>query len=274
MKRLGQNFLVDGKVRNAIVDASGADDKDLVVEIGSGRGELTKALAMRAGKVAAIEIDPALVDRVKQVSASLPNIHPIQADVLSLDFVRLVAELTPPGSGLTRVLVVGNLPYYITTPILKKLIAGSFLFHTMVLMVQLEVAEKLVAGPGDPGYGPITIETQYHTAPEILYTVAPQAFDPPPAVHSAVVRFKVLARPPVEASPDILFELVRASFGQRRKSLRNSLVASHLFRGDRALVRCVLERACVDGARRAESLSLYEFAALARALQTEASDTR
>ena len=266
MRALGQHFLVDTCVRNAIVEASGVGPGDLVLEIGPGKGALTRALAERVSILVAVEVDPELVAYLRRELADVPHAHVIHADILSCDIGQIALEHARTAPGPLRLMAVANLPYYITTPVLHRLLSASSLFEAFTLMVQLEVAQKLTAQAGAAGYGELSLLAQYYTRPEVLFTVGPMAFRPPPRVQSAVVKMTV-GRPPDagDVDPGPLFAVVRAGFAKRRKNIRNSLVSSTLFGGDHDLVAAVLERAGLDGRLRAEQLDLEEFARLARA---------
>ena len=266
MRALGQHFLVDTCVRNAIVEASGVGPGDLVLEIGPGKGALTRALAERVSILVAVEVDPELVAYLRHELADLPHAHVIHADILSCDIGQIALAYAQKAPGPLRLMAVANLPYYITTPVLHRLLSASSLFEAFTLMVQLEVAQKLTAQAGAAGYGELSLLAQYYTRPEVLFTVGPMAFRPPPRVQSAVVKMTV-GRPPDagDVDPGPLFAVVRAGFAKRRKNIRNSLVSSTLFGGDHDLVAAVLERAGLDGRLRAEQLDLEEFARLARA---------
>lgn len=265
MRGLGQNFLVDTHVRDSIIDCAKVCSSDLVVEIGPGRGVLTRPLAQRAGVLAAIEVDPGLVRDLRRMFKGAKNVYIIDADVLSCDLGAIVRAHSQSLPEHRQAKVVANLPYYITTPILNKLFLDPGLFAVLTLMVQLEVAQKLTAKPGSRAYGELSVKTQYFTEPVLLFEVPPTAFDPPPSVRSAVVQMTMRSAPPVEADADMMFSIVSAGYGKRRKTLRNALLASHLFAGDRDAVEEVLSCASVDGGRRAETLSLEEFAAISRA---------
>lgn len=266
MRALGQHFLVDVCVRNAIVEASGAGPGDLVLEIGPGRGALTRALAERVSVLVAVEVDPELVAYLRHELADLPHAHVIHADILSCDIDQIALAHAREAPGPLRLMAVANLPYYITTPVLHRLLSASPLFEAFTLMVQLEVAQKLTAQAGAAGYGELSILAQYYTRPELLFTVGPMSFEPPPRVQSAVVKMTAGRSPDSgDVDPGPLFAVVRAGFAKRRKNIRNSLVSSTLFGGDHGLVAAVLERAGLDGRLRAEQLDLEEFARLARA---------
>ena len=266
MRALGQHFLVDTRVRDAIVEASGVGPGDLVLEIGPGRGALTRVLAKRASVLVAVEVDPELVACLRRELADSSHVHIIHADILSCDIEQIALEHALAVPGRLRFMVVANLPYCITTPVLHTLLSASSLFEAFTLMVQLEVAQKLTAAAGSVGYSELSLLAQYYTQPELLFTVGPMCFAPPPSVQSAVVKMTVNRSPYAgDLDPGPLFAVVRAGFAKRRKNIRNSFVSSALFGGDRDLVAAVLERAGVDGRLRAEQLGLEEFAFLARA---------
>jgi len=265
MRALGQHFLVDTCVRNAIVEASGVGPGDLVLEIGPGKGALTRALAERVSVLVAVEVDPELVAYLRRELADLPHAHVIHADILSCDIGQIALEHARTAPGPLRLMAVANLPYYITTPVLHRLLPASPLFEAFTLMVQLEVAQKLTARAGSAGYGELSILAQYYTRPELLFTVGPMSFEPPPRVQSAVVKMTVGRSPDAgDVDPGPLFAVVRAGFAKRRKNIRNSLVSSTLFGGDHDLVDAVLGRAGLDQRLRAEQLDLEGFARLAR----------
>lgn len=266
MRALGQNFLVDTRVRDAIIEASGVGPGDLVLEIGPGRGALTHMLARRVDLLVGVEVDPELAARLRRELADLPHVHIVHADILSCDIGQIVLERARGAQGLLRFMVVANLPYCITTPVLHKLLSASPLFEAFTLMIQLEVAQKLTATAGSAGYGELSLMAQYYTRPEILFTVGPTSFAPPPSVQSAVVKMTVSKSPCAgDLDPGELFAIVRAGFAKRRKNIRNSLVSSALFGGDHDLVAAVLGSAGIDERLRAEQLGLDEFARLARA---------
>ena len=238
---------------------------DLVLEIGPGRGALTRALAERVSVLVAVEVDPELVAYLRHELADLPHAHVIHADILSCDIGQIALEHARKAPGPLRLIAVANLPYYITTPVLHRLLSASPLFEAFTLMVQLEVAQKLTARAGSAGYGELSILAQYYTRPELLFTVGPMSFEPPPRVQSAVVKMTVGRSPNAgDVEPGPLFAVVRAGFAKRRKNIRNSLISSTLFGGDHDLVAAVLERAGLDGRKRAEQLDLEGFARLAR----------
>lgn len=265
-KRWGQNFLQDENIVRKIIAAAELSPADVVVEIGAGAGVLTRTLAKNAGLVIAVEIDRRLQPVLSRALNHLPNVEIIFQDALALDFDGLVKEkLSVRGrageGGAYK--IVGNLPYAITTPLLFHLLPGNF--SLLLIMVQLEVARRLVAGPASKDYGILSIAIQYYTAPEILFRVPRTVFYPRPVVDSAVVRLKRREKPAVEVpDEDLFFRLVRGAFGQRRKTICNALAGSPAAPVlGRETWRQILQAAGIDPGRRGESLSMEEFAVLA-----------
>ena len=249
---LGQHFLGDVGVARAIVDTIAPRSTDLVVEIGPGRGVLTGELARRAGQLIALEIDSTLVPALR---TRFPSVMVVQADARSWPYASLVR---PPGG---RVVVVGNLPYSAGTVILTALIAARSAIDEMVIMLQREVAERVAATPGSKSYGSLSVLTQLVSEPTVVLTVPPGAFRPPPKVESALLRVRVLSAPRISVPDEERFRaVVRAAFAQRRKTIANSLATALALPSER--VRDALETAGIDATRRAETLSLEEFAHL------------
>jgi len=264
-KSLGQNFLIDGNILRIVADAAELGPEDGVLEIGPGLGALTERLAERAGRVVAVEIDRRLLPVLEEALAPYPNVEIVHGDVLKLDLRALIRERF---AGARRVAVAANLPYYITTPILMKLLEERLPLSVIVVMVQREVADRLKAAPGGKDYGSLSVAAQYFTEPEWIAAVPRTVFLPPPNVESAVLRLRVRGRPAVETSDEpLFFEIVRAAFAQRRKTLLNNLqrlpAAQPLGKDG---VRRWIEAAGVSPDRRGETLTLPEFAALADAL--------
>jgi 16S rRNA (adenine1518-N6/adenine1519-N6)-dimethyltransferase len=253
---LGQHFLRDQAVAHAIVDLVAPTERDVVVEIGPGDGALTTLLAGRAGRLIALEVDPALAAALR---ARLPAAEVLDADARSWNY----AELGAPAGG--RVLIVGNLPYSVGKPILAALIAARTAIDEMTLMLQREVAERVAAAPGSKTYGSLSVFSQLHCDVRVALRVPPGAFRPPPKVDSAVLHLRVLREPRVPLRDSRRFEaVVRAAFAQRRKMLGNALGAGLGLPVD--VVRKAAAAAGVDLTRRAETLTLSEFAALATGL--------
>ena len=255
-RALGQHFLRDSGVARAIVDLVAPRGNDLVVEIGPGEGALTIELARRAGRVIALEVDPVLVTRLRQRE---PGVEVVEADARGWDYGALVA----PAGG--RVLVVGNLPYSVGKPILAALVAARTAIDAMALMLQREVAERVAAGPGSRVYGSLSVLTQLYCDVMLALRVPPGAFRPPPKVESAVIRLDVLSSPRVPIADERRFhQIVRAAFAQRRKTLANALAAGLGRPAD--VLRVAAESAGIDPSRRAETLTISEFAELSRRL--------
>ncbi len=246
-----------------IVDAVGATRPDIVCEIGAGPGALTGLLTTRAGRVIALEIDPTLHARLAARAGQWPNLEVRLADARTFAYETL-PDLRPSAGG--RVLVIGNLPYSASKPILHRLFEARGAIQSLVLMLQREVAERLVAGPGGKAYGALSVFWQMWADLALLWIVPPTAFRPPPAVESAVIQatFRATPRVPI-ADPAAFGRVVKAAFAHRRKTLANALRAAPPGLPPEA-VDAALEAARIAGGRRAESLSLPEFARLAQFL--------
>lgn len=255
-RALGQHFLRDPGIARAIVDVADPGPRDLVVEVGAGEGALTAELARRAGRLIALEIDPALAARLR---ARLPGVEVVEADARRWAYGALAR---PPGG---RVLVVGNLPYSASKPILAALLAARAAIDRIVVMLQQEVAERVAAAPGSRAYGTLSVLTQLYCDVRIVLRVPPGAFRPPPKVDSAVVALTVLPGPRVPVADERRFHtVVRAAFAQRRKTVANAL-AGALGRPVEE-VRLALAAAGVDPRRRAETLTISEFSRVAARL--------
>jgi 16S rRNA (adenine1518-N6/adenine1519-N6)-dimethyltransferase len=256
-KGLGQNFLVDPIALRRVVDAAGLEAKEAVVEVGAGVGNLTRLLAERAGQVVAVEVDGQLVAVLREQVHDLPNVQVLQADVLG------ISDFGFPHLGYVA---VGNLPYYITSAVLRHFLEGEPRPGRLIFTVQREVAERIVATPGDMSV--LAVSVQFYGRPQIVARVAAGAFYPVPQVDSAVVRIVAGLEPEVTLGPGVdertFFRVVRAGFSQKRKTLRNSL-SGGLPRPP-AEVEAALHQVGIDPRRRAQTLSLEEWAMLAGAL--------
>lgn len=253
-KGLGQNFLVDRTALDKIVAAAELTPDDIVLEVGAGLGTLTKRLAQGAGHVVAVELDQRLMPVLQSVLADLHNVTLIQGDILALDPGALIGEAS------IQYKVVANLPYYITSAVLRHLLEASLKPQRLVLTVQREVAERIVAKPGHMSL--LAVSVQFYGRPQLLFRIRPGSFYPAPGVESAVVRVDIHAKPPVPIEgTGAFFRAVRAGFAQRRKQLRNALAAG--LRRSPGEVAVKLREAGVDPRRRAQTLSLEEWARVA-----------
>jgi 16S rRNA (adenine1518-N6/adenine1519-N6)-dimethyltransferase len=266
-KSLGQNFLVDLNIIKKILDSAELARDDLVLEIGPGLGALTVQAAQNAGKVLAVEVDRGLLPVLAETLEGSGDVEVIEGDALKTDFDLLAEERTGGlfGRNGKKYKLMANLPYYITSPLLMHLLTNRFNFSTAIVMVQLEVAERLAAGPGTKQYGALSVAVQYYTESKILFKVPRSVFFPAPEVDSAVVRLSNRVQPAVFArDEETFFKVVRAAFAQRRKTLLNSLDGSGLG-PDKVTWLKLLERCGIDASRRGETLSLDEYAALTKA---------
>ncbi len=262
-KSLGQNFLIDTNILNKIVDAAEIDHTKGAIEIGPGIGALTEFLAKKAGKVLAIEIDQRLLPILEDTLSPYDNTHIVHGDVLKLPLKDIVNEQL---ASFPKRSIVANLPYYVTTPILMKILEEKVKVEHIVIMIQKEVAERIAAKTGTKDYGSLSIAVQYYALTEIVTTVPRTVFIPQPNVDSAVLKCTVREKPPVQVKDEqLFFELIRVSFAQRRKTLFNNL-QSWLGKDKKEVVKQWLEQAEIDGVRRGETLSLEEFAHLANTI--------
>ena len=253
-KSLGQNFLVDSRIRTKIVDAADISSDDTIVEVGPGRGFLTRALAERAGRVVAVELDDGLVPRLRETFADSHNVEIVHGDARDIDIDSLVGAAADYK-------VVANLPYYAATPIVRRFLESTHKPKTLVVMVQREVGQEMTACPGKMGI--LSVATQVYGKPRIVTFVPPRAFRPSPNVTSAVVRIDTYAEPAVAfESAERFFTLVRAGFSARRKQIHNSL--RNGLEGDPDAVLTMLESAGISPARRAQTLSIEEWGQLYR----------
>lgn len=270
-KGLGQNFLVDRNVLRLIVDASDLTQDDTVIEIGPGIGALTWALADEARTVIAVEVDAGLVRWLTDLFRRRANVHLVHADALHVDLDELLATHPPGRVGTYK--AIANLPYYITTPLLMRLLEENLPLDTIVVMVQREVAQRMTAAPGAKEYGALSVTVQLRADVELISVVSPGVFFPRPAVESAIVRLSLQPLPKDVVDEPLLFAVVRAAFGQRRKTLRNALMSAAKVKGgpgarlwSESAIGPALDAAGVDGRRRGETLSKDEFVRLANGL--------
>ncbi len=264
-RRFGQNFLVDANTLAKIVTAGALGPGDSVLEIGAGLGVLTRSLAEAvtpSGRVVALEIDGDLLPALAETTGELTQVEVVPGDAMALDWP---AFLDAQFAGTGPVSVVANIPYNITSPLLTTLLDQRGRFARIVLLVQREVAARLGAKPGTPDYSSLGVFSQYHAQVETVGIVSRRVFFPPPDVDSAIVRLTPHAAPPVSVPDEgLFFAVVRAAFGQRRKALLNALSGDPALGWDRDRAAAALAAAGLDPGRRGETLSLEEFAHLAR----------
>ena len=256
-KQLGQNFLVNPEVLNIILEAGEVRDCDTVIEIGAGLGYLTDALARHAKRVIAVEVDELLYNALATQFSVDSQVQLLNADILKLE---LNALFESENSSHTYK-VIANLPYSITTPILWKLLAHRRQIHSCVLMMQKEVAERIVAGPGGKDYGALTLGVTYHAEPSLIATLSPENFYPSPKVDSALLKLTMRESPKVSVEDETLFfKIVRTAFRMRRKMLKNALVRGRFASAERLAV--AFEETGITPERRAETLDITEYASL------------
>lgn len=262
-KKFGQNFLIDSHVLNKIIAAADITQEDFVLEIGPGIGTMTQYLAAAAREVYAVEIDKALIPILTDTLQGYQNVTVINEDILKLDIGRLVQEKNHQ----KPIKVVANLPYYITTPIIMNLFESHVPIISITVMVQKEVAQRMQSGPGSKDYGALSLAVQYYAKPYIAANVPPNCFIPRPKVGSAVIRLTRYERPPVAVKDEtLLFQIIRASFNQRRKTLVNGLKNSPEINISREQIAKAIELLGVSPSVRGEALTLNQFAQLANYL--------
>jgi len=264
-KSLGQNILLDRNINRKMVESAEVGKRDLVVEVGAGYGGLTEFIAHRAGGVFAIEIDHRFGPILEEKFGTLANVTIFIGDVLNHDLAELLAPCLPHQGPLK---MVSNLPYYITSQILEHFLESTLYFETMVVMVQKEVAERLVARPGTRDYGVLSLAAQFYAELAKIRDVPRTCFRPVPDVDSAIVRFRCRRRAIVEGEDrKLLFRVIRAGFGERRKMLKNALSRSRELQIPRSTLDEALRVAEIDGNRRAEALDIDEFVRFSKALR-------
>lgn len=264
LKKFGQNFLIDLHVLDKIVKAADIQPDDVVIEIGPGIGSLTQVVAEEAGRVIAVEIDKRLIPILEQNLAAYRNVTLVQADFLKLDLPEFLKEQRVD----RPIKVIANLPYYITTPIIMMLFESGIPLESVTVMVQEEVAERMQAGPGTKDYGALSLAVQYYAEAYIAAYVPQNCFMPRPGVGSAVIRLRRYAEPPVQVEDEkLLFGLIRAAFGQRRKTLINSVSHDATLGLDKETLLEALRQMGLSETIRGEALDLKQFAELTRILQ-------
>ena len=256
-KSLGQNFLIDDNVIDKIIDGARVKEGDKVIEVGPGIGTLTREMAKRAEKVVAVEIDKNLIPILKETLADFDNTEVVNEDILKVDINKLVDEKLSEGP----VKLIANLPYYITTPIVMKFLEEDIPVTDIVVMVQKEVADRMNAVPSTKDYGALSVAVQYYCDTEIVAKAPRHMFIPQPKVDSTVIGLHIREEKKYKADNEqLFFKTVKAAFGQRRKTLLNSLSSMGVL--DKAKIKEVLAEAGIDEKRRGETLSIEEFANL------------
>ena len=266
-KKFGQNFLIDENVVEKIVRDAGVTKDDFVLEIGPGIGTMTQILCENAREVVAVEIDDKLIPILTEDTLSwYDNVTVIHEDILKLDIVKLANDL----NRLSAVTLIGNLPYYITTPIIMGLFESHVPLDSITIMVQKEVADRMQVGPGTKDYGALSLAVQYYAKPQILLNVPASCFMPRPNVDSAVIQLTRYEKPPVEVADEhLMFRLIRASFNQRRKTMTNSVGNSPELSVSKEQMAAALEKCGLSATVRGEALTLAQFAELANVLSED-----
>lgn len=263
-KTLGQNFLSDDYILDEIIDASEIDSDTCVLEIGPGSGALTMKLAAVAKKVVAVEIDSGLIPLLLSNLSEFNNVSVINADIMNVS----LNDLFRSEFENEKIKVVANLPYYITTPIVMKLLEENPGFESMVIMVQKEVAERLIAEPGGKGCGAITYSVNYYCETELITNVPPEAFIPAPKVWSSVIKLKVRNKPPVDVIDEKhLFALIKAAFLMRRKTFLNCVSQNSVISVDKEQLREILRQLNISENIRGEALSLVQFSQISNSIK-------
>ena len=258
-KRFGQNFLIDEHVLEKIIESSGITKDDFILEIGPGIGTMTQYIAEAAREVAAVEIDSSLIPILKDTLKDWDNVSVINNDILKTDIKKIADEK----NGGKPVKVVANLPYYITTPIIMGLFESHVPIESITVMVQKEVADRMQVGPGTKDYGALSLAVQYYAEPYIVANVPPNCFMPRPKVGSAVIRLTRHKEPPVQVENEkLMFQIIRASFNQRRKTLANGLNNSPEIHLPKEVITTAIESLGKGPSVRGEALTLQEFAML------------
>lgn len=260
LKRLGENYLIDSNIKDKIISEVRASEEDLILEIGPGMGALTCDLAGSGARVIAVEKDRKAAAILKEMTEDkFPNLDIVNGDILDFDLGSIVPA--------KNIKVVGNLPYYITTPIIEYLLQNKGLITYAVIMVQKEMASRLLAKPGTEDYSSLSCFIQYNLKPEYIYTVNRGCFYPAPEVDSAIIKLSILDKPSVHVKDEkLLFRIVRGAFNQRRKSIINSLSREAVLDMPKAELMAILNGADIDPTARPETLSLADFAKITNAM--------
>lgn len=263
-KKFGQNFLIDSHVLDKIIHAADINQEDFVLEIGPGIGTMTQYLCRYAREVAAVEIDKNLIPILNETLSDYQNVEIIHKDILKTDLIHLVQQ---KNSG-KPIKIVANLPYYITTPIIMGLFENHVPAHSITVMVQKEVADRMQAEPGSKDYGALSLAVQYYARPQLVANVPPNCFMPRPNVGSAVIRLTKHQAPPVSVEDEsLMFRMIRASFNQRRKTLANGLNNAGNIPASKEQIQKSILSLGIPANIRGEALTLEQFAALSNRIR-------
>lgn len=265
-KSLGQNFLIDKNVLNKIIASSGADKNAGAFEIGPGAGTLTRALAQSCRKAVAVEIDSRLIPILSYTLSDFKNTKIINEDIMKVDIDSILRE----EFGNMPVIVCANLPYYISTPVIMKILEECSGVKSITVMVQKEVADRMTASPGGKDYGALSLAVQYYTQPRIVCSAEPHCFFPQPKVSSSVITLDVLAKPAANVlDKSLFFKIIKSAFGQRRKTLLNALSKSPYINFQKTEIEAAIENANLTSDIRGERLSISDFANISNYLTKE-----
>lgn len=259
-KSLGQNFLIDGNIVRKIVSESNITEEDYVLEIGPGMGTLTEELALRAKKVVAVELDDSLLPILDETLAKYDNVEIVHGDILKIDIAKLIEEKLDNGP----VKVVANLPYYVTTPIIARLIEEGLNLESVTVMVQKEVADRMASGPGSKVYGSLSVFVNFYSNPKVIVKVPKTVFMPQPKIDSSVIKLTLKKELP-DIDRDKFFRVVKAAFSKRRKTIMNAL-SSYDFDIEKEIIKETLERLNISTEERAENLSVEDFIKISKTL--------
>jgi 16S rRNA (adenine1518-N6/adenine1519-N6)-dimethyltransferase len=266
-KKYGQNFLVDERIVEKIIDGASLSSQDLVFEIGPGAGTMTKDLCKSAGYVVAVEIDQKLIGPLKKELGYCSNLEIVHGDALKFDFTQKVKELKQKLQ-LQKVKVVANLPYYITTPLIMMFLEKEMGMDELIFMVQKEVAQRMIAKPGTKDYGMLTVSVSYYSNPILQFDVPPEAFVPKPDVTSSVIKLCIYKTPPVKVqNKELMFKVIKAAFIHRRKTLLNCLAAEGSIFLSKEEIGNLLKSLGISPSQRGETLSLEDFARLSNEIR-------
>lgn len=259
-KSLGQNFLIDGNIVRKISEAGDITKEDCILEIGPGIGTLTEELALKAKKVVAVELDESLLPILDETLKDYDNVEIIHGDILEVDINKLIEKKLEGGP----IKVVANLPYYVTTPIIARLIEEDFNIESIIVMIQKEVADRIVASPNNKQYGSLSVFVNFYTSPEIMVKVPKTVFMPQPKVDSSVIKLKLKKDLP-EVNRKIFFKVVKSAFGKRRKTILNALSSNDLG-VNKETIKEVLEKLDIPLEARAENLNIEDFIKISKTL--------